>query len=397
MSADVRIPGDEHREEIARCLSRSMNFPLERALRRAPQLPLEDFRCAFEDGRVVATAAEHHFVQWFRGRSMEMSGIWAVSTLPEHRETGLASAGVRELLEGARGRGVPVSMLFPAVIRPYRRLGYELAGTFTDHRVPLAALPASPDDLPRVEVADISRDLDGVRSCYHDWVQHHHATLEPTDDRWWTERIFDDGGEESFGAVVVRDGDDVTGFATFKRANDPGLPDVRFGLECSSFVAADARAVHALLAYFRGFRGLGHSIVFSGPPAEPVAMLVEEQKVLPSWTFRWMLRLLDVPSALEARGYPAVAGEATITIDDPMFPENRGSWRLEADGGKVRVSRVDGGESPPMHIGALSAIYTGHLQPMDAVRIGWLEDDDPAVPLLSVLFAGPAPFAYDFF
>ncbi|MDP9335783.1 MAG: hypothetical protein M3Q30_21100, partial [Actinomycetota bacterium] len=72
MAADIRIPGDEHREEIARCLSRSLNFPMERALARAPRLPIEDFRCAFEDGRVVATAAEHHFVQWFRGRPVPM-------------------------------------------------------------------------------------------------------------------------------------------------------------------------------------------------------------------------------------------------------------------------------------------------------------------------------------
>ena len=85
MAADIRVPGDEHREEIARCLSRSLNFPLERALARAPRLPIEDFRCAFEEGRVVATAAEHHFVQWFLGRPVQMSGIWAVSTLPEHR------------------------------------------------------------------------------------------------------------------------------------------------------------------------------------------------------------------------------------------------------------------------------------------------------------------------
>src|SRR5439155_1321122 len=88
------------------------------------------------------------------------------------------------------------------------------------------ALPASrEDDLPPVEIADIERDLDGVRSCYHEWVQHNHATLEPTDDRWWTERIFDDDGEESFGAVVVRDAGTVTGFATFKHVKDPMFPD----------------------------------------------------------------------------------------------------------------------------------------------------------------------------
>src|SRR2546427_8769301 len=89
---EIRVPGDEHREQMARCLSRSMNFPLERALHRSKSFQLETFRCAFEDDRVVATAAEHRFVGWFRGHALPMSGIWGVATLPEHRAGGLASA-----------------------------------------------------------------------------------------------------------------------------------------------------------------------------------------------------------------------------------------------------------------------------------------------------------------
>src|SRR5437879_11261262 len=99
---DIRIPRDEHREQVARCLSRSMNFPLERALQRSKSFKLESFRCAFEDDRVVATAAEHRFVQWFGGRALPMSGIWGVATLPEHRASGLASSLVARLLEDAR-------------------------------------------------------------------------------------------------------------------------------------------------------------------------------------------------------------------------------------------------------------------------------------------------------
>ncbi|MDP9302715.1 MAG: GNAT family N-acetyltransferase [Actinomycetota bacterium] len=402
MAADIRIPGDGHREEIARCISRSLNFPLERALARAPRLPIEDFRCAFEDGRVVATAAEHHFVQWFRGRPVQMSGIWAVSTLPEHRETGLASAAVRRLLEDARGRGVPISALFPAVLRPYRRLGYELAGTFTDHRVPLEALPASrDDDLPPVEIADIERDLDGVQSCYHEWVQHNHATLEPTDDRWWTERIFDDGGEESFSAVVVRDAGTITGFATFKHVKDPGQLDVTFGLECSSFVALDARAVRALLAYFRGFRGLGRWVEWTGPPQDPISLLIDEQELIQRFRFQWMLRVLDVPGALASRGWPGIDDNAIFAVDDPMFPDNAGPWRLSVGEGKATVDPVSPAEaarSPrPIAIGAFSSMFTGFLRVADAVRLGILDRDDPATPALARLLSGPDPWSPFFF
>jgi predicted acetyltransferase len=126
-------------------------------------------------------------------------------------------------------------------------------------------------------------------------------------------------------------------------------------------------------------------------------MVIEEQRVRPSWSYRWMLRLLDVRAALEGRGYPPVAGEAAIAVEDGLFPENRGPWRIVAEGGKVDVAEAPGTHVRPMPVGTLAAMYSGFLSPFDAVRLGLLDADDPAVPVLARLFAGPAPFMLDFF
>ncbi|WP_410965235.1 sterol carrier protein domain-containing protein [Salmonella sp. SAL4435] len=48
-------------------------------------------------------------------------------------------------------------------------------------------------------------------------------------------------------------------------------------------------------------------------------------------------------------------------------------------------------------MGTFSAIYSGFVSPYDAARLGLLDGDDPAVPVLARLFAGPAPFMYDWF
>jgi predicted acetyltransferase len=400
---EIRIPEDEHREQMARCLSRSMNFPLERALHRSKSFQLETFRCAFDGDRVVATAAEHRFVQWFRGHALPMSGIWGVATLAEHRASGLASALVRRLLEDARERGDPVSALFPAVVPPYRRLGYELAGSFTKHRVPLDALPAlRDDDAPTIEPADLSRDLEGVKRCYHEWVQHHQGALEPTDDSWWTDRIFDAGGEDSFVAVVVRDADAITGFSTFTHVSDPGHLNFNFGLECSSLVASDARATRALLAYFRGYRGLGRWLEWVGPQQDPVALLLDEPVMEESFRYPWMLRVLDVAGALTARGWPGIDADAVFAIDDPMFLANDGPWRLSVRGGEATVeaaTSVDGAaRSPrPIPIGAFSSMFSGFLRVADAVRLGILDGDDAATPALARLLSGPDPWSPFFF
>jgi predicted acetyltransferase len=146
----------------------------------------------------------------------------------------------------------------------------------------------------------------------------------------------------------------------------------------------------------RAFRGLGISLRFTGPPAHPLGLLLEEQRVAPVWTYRWMLRLLDVPAALSGRGYPPVSGEMVLAVEDGLFPENRGPWLVEGDGsGSVTVSPARGSRVQPVTIGTLSSVYSGYLSPFDAVALGRL--DEAQAPVLAQLYAGPAPWMHDFF
>ena len=53
----------------------------------------------------------------------------------------------------------------------------------------------------------------------------------------------------------------------------------------------------------------------------------------PVWTYRWMLRLLDVPTALSGRGYPPVSGEAVLAVEDGRLAELGTHAELVAEGG----------------------------------------------------------------
>ena len=109
-----------------------------------------------------------------------------------------------------------------------------------------------------------------------------------------------------------------------------------------------------------------------------------------------MSRLLDVPRALEARGYTPVSGEAVVAVEDPQFPDNAGPFRIRAKGGWVRVERVDAEVKRPVPIGALSAMFTGYLRASDLARAGAIEGDG-TVEFLDELFSGPPPWTPDFF
>src|SRR6185295_327133 len=115
-------------------------------------------------------------------------------------------------------------------------------------------------------------------------------------------------------AVAVRAEDgSIEGFAAFRYADaEGGHLEIDFGPECMAFGASTERAARALLAYFRSFRGVGLWVQWCGPPEDPIELLVPEQSVTTPFRFRWMVRLLDVRSALTARGYPPIDADAVL-------------------------------------------------------------------------------------
>jgi Predicted acetyltransferase involved in intracellular survival and related acetyltransferases len=392
----VHIPEERHRPQIAEVLSTALNFPIERVRLRSKDFVLEETRVVTEDDRVVATAAELRFHQWFGGKPLACSGIWGVATLPEHRSQGWATVCIESLARKAHDRGDVVTALFPAVLPAYRKMGYELAGTFVEHRVSLDTIRPPRGQLPQVALADADRDVDGVRAAYREWIRPHTGPVEPVDETYWRGRVFQRLGDDTARAVVVREGGRVTGFAVFSREADPGLFDIAFGLSCHMLFATTGSAWEALFGYFRGFRGVGRWVRWSGPHIDPGALAHTDMHIDRPTRLDWMLRLLDVPGAFEGRGYPPVNAVATVAVAGLWFAENAGPWRIELRGGMAKVARADSG-SRPVPIGALSAIFTGYLRPHDAVRLGFLDAGDPAVEGLAMMLAGPDPWCPLFF
>jgi predicted acetyltransferase len=192
-------------------------------------------------------------------------------------------------------------------------------------------------------------------------------------------------------------GDEVEGFAGFRYKPTAGRLGIDFGLSCSVLTVTSGRALRALLSYFRGFRGVGVWVEWAGPPADPIASLIPEQDLDVSFRFDWMLRVLDVAGAFTQRGYAPVDAEAVFAVDDPMFPENAGPWRVVLKEGSAEVLPDTTSDLRPVPIGALSAMFSGYLRAGDAVRLGYLDADDPAVAALDLMLGGPHPWCPFFF
>jgi predicted acetyltransferase len=396
MTSDVFVPNDEHRDEITELMRVAFNLSADSVPERAAWLPIQKMRCISDGSRVVAAAGARDFRQWFGRRELEMSGIWGVVTLPEHRGGGLATRAVTTLLEEARSKGQSLSALYPATQRPYRGIGYELAGTMTRHEIALDDLPRGGSGRLPVQELDLERDLDGVRACYRASVSGHNGPIDSDEDDWWPNRILGRWfSSDVQRAVVARGPDGIEGYASYTYGPASGAIDFNYTVVCRHLVASTLSGMASLLSYVRGFRGLGVALRFTGPPAAPLALLIKEQRLLPAWTYRWMLRLLNVPAALAERGYAPVSASFDLVVEDGLFPENRGPWRVVIDGGSASVSPGSGSADATVSIGTLSSLYSGFLSAWDAAALGLLEPS--MAPVLASVFGGPAPWMHDFF
>jgi len=242
-SSDVIMPGDEHRDEVVGLMRVAFNMGASSLAERAAWLPVEKMRCVLERDRIVAAAGARDFRQWWGGRELEMSGIWGVVTLPEHRGGGLATRAVTELLDAARARGQTLSVLYPATQRPYRGMGYELAGTMTRHAVALDDLPRGASGPLTVEEYTPERDLDAVRACYRASVSSDPGPIDSDEDDWWPSRIlgrwFSDDVQRT---VVARGASGIEGYASFTFGSDANGPlEFEYAINCRHLVATSVR------------------------------------------------------------------------------------------------------------------------------------------------------------
>ena len=102
-------------------------------------------------------------------------------------------------------------------------------------------------------------------------------------------------------------------------------------------------------------------------PASAFWWLTRERDADIAHRSRWMLRVVDAPAAIAARGFPAATSlTVPLRITDEARPANSGRWRLTVAGGAGTLDPLGpagtaGSASPAVTLGArgLAALYAG--------------------------------------
>jgi predicted acetyltransferase len=216
-------------------------------------------------------------------------------------------------------------------------------------------------------------------------------------NNWAWQRIFSPilAAQNTYGYLVEQDGR-VTGYLFYAQVQGERIAHAH-KLVLSDFVALTPEAGRRLLTFLADHVSMVDSITWYGAPADPIHYLLEEQLWRHVDRLDWMLRVVDVAKALEARGYPPGAtGKVHFDVKDDVLAQNSKRFVLEVAESCGHV-RKGGQGTIRIDVRGLAAIYTGHITPLELKMTGLVDAADDDLMAMARFFAGPSPWMSDRF
>ena len=319
---------------------------------------------AFHDGRPVGSALFHDMRQWWCGRAVPMAGVGGVNVAPEDRGRGIARRLMAAVLDDVAARGYPLSALYPATMPLYRSIGWELAGTRDTAAIPARSLRDLVPPDPEVPAAGLNvaaaaprlrraapGDAEAVISVIG---RVHEAARDCGPITWDAASVTRWLADPDLYAYLCDDG-----FLIYRWHNG------HKALFVESAEAASAETKRLIWAHVGSHASIAEQVYARVGQADPFWWLTRERDADLEHRSRWMLRVVDAPAAIAARGFPAgVSLTVPLAITDDARPANSGRWQLTVAEGRGALDPVRppaGRAGPPLTLGArgLAALYAG--------------------------------------
>lgn len=400
MALEVR-PLTETDDDASWQLSRlAFGGPRERPANRRPTPAPGAHAVGAFDGDVLrgkSVGLTHTY--YYGGRPVPAVGVAGVAIAPEFRGGRLLGDLLGPLMAQSRERGAAISALFPTTTIPYRRLGWELCGVLRWTAVPTAALAGErrPDGMS-IRPAGAA-DVPAILDLYRDFATDGSGMLGRTGPLFEREPAAfleaHDGYSVAIGPADASGSARIEGYASWDRS---GGYDAGGVLEVPDLVASTPRALTTLLAMLATWRSVSPTLHLRLRPDDPAWLTTGFAGARTESENPWMLRVVDAPAAVAARGWPdVVAGSIDLTLVDELCPWNAGPHRLTVEGGKAELT-PGGAGTVQLAEQALAVLYAGATTPALLRRAGLIDGGDSGTDaFLTAATAGPPPALLDYF
>jgi predicted acetyltransferase len=384
---DIGPLQEEEINDYAAILAQSLHFGNNSEDWIRNSIGVRECRVVRSAGRVVAGMANRPMGQWFGGRSVRTAGVAAVGVAIEERGKGVAVAMMRDAMVTYRDEGYPMSTLYPATTTLYRRADYERAGAHIQYEVPIDALHFNERELIAQLVHE--DDHEPFAPLYEQVARAGNGNLDRPPVMW--QRVVNPRHEAKPYRYLILRGEQPEGYVVFRQGE-------RFApITIVDYAALTGAAARRILTLFGDHRSMVSAVKWHGAPQDPLAFALPEQRAQIKDTLDWMLRILDAPAAIAARGYdPLISAQVSLRLHDELLANNAGNFVLEVAGGTATLESGGSG-AIDLHIRGLAALYSGYLDSQALRLLGLLDGPADACAKLDAIFRGPAPWMPDMF
>ncbi|CAN5788558.1 enhanced intracellular survival protein Eis [soil metagenome] len=379
-----------------------------RAFTASPFGALDDLVLALQGDEIVGQAFLFPLQAWFGGRSVPIGGVASLAVAPEARGRGVATALLGALLVAADMRGDALTMLYAFRQRFYTRVGYGPSVSGRRLGIDPGSVPASWLALAKARVRRArGEDKEAILAAYarsaakaSGWLTRSAAA--------WDRHLAKERRQFLVAERPAREGGGVAGYVAFEVLQDE--PHAATTVQVDEIAADDDVTRLALVGALAAMRDQIREIELQVDGADPLELGLVDPDARRFGTSRIehdlgtivggpMVRIEDVPRAIEARGY------RTEGSFDVVVHAGAGETNGAGDELAVSVRVADGHAEVSAARGAAGAIRTtrstlasllyGGLKASDAVRLGLADADARTLARADAILALPPPMPVD--
>ena len=369
---------------------------------------LDDLVLAMRGDEIVGQAFLFPLECWFGGRAVQVGGVASLAVAPEARGQGVASALLRALHVASDMRGDALTMLYAFRQRFYARVGYGPSASRRRLGIDPASVPPSWVALARARVRRArGDDKEAILSAYARSAARASGWLTRTDAAW-DRHLAKERRQFLVAERPAREGGGVAGYVAFEVLQNE--PHAATTVNVDEIAADDDVTRLALVGALAAMRDQVREIELEVDGTDPLELGLVDADARRFGTSRIehdlgtlvggpMIRIEDVPRAIESRGYRAegafdivihaAEGEANGAGDELAISVRVADGHAEVSAargvaGAIRTSRA-----------TLASLLYGGLRPSDAVRMGLADADSRTLARADSILALPPPLPVD--
>ena len=350
---------------------------------------LENFRIISQASKVAGGLAILSTGQWYGSELVPTAAIASVGIAPEYRGAGTAAQLMTSTLKELYANGIPLSVLYAATQRLYRKVGYEQGGIFCRWSVSTANIQISDRNLSVQPVTPVNHEV--FYKLYQQNAKVTNGHLERNQCLW--ELAVEPPKDQETYAYFIGSQAQPEGYVIFFQHQESNKRIIVI----RDWVVLTVEAGRRLWTFLADHRSQIDNIQWRSSTVDPLSLLLPEQTAKIFDSERWMLRIVDVAKALEKRGYPTqVEAQLHLDVRDDLLGENNGQFVLTVSGGRGEVTRGGKGELQ-LDVRTLAPLYTSLFTAQQLQQMGQIKATDRAITVATQLFTGSQPWMSDKF